>query len=347
MKALKDVGVEAEESDVERALEGLLNPAAGQLEGAATPNDPEGEVLSLRRAEFNVLRHADAEMNLDELRVVPVQVPAVLNGRIAKVCLVERLRETRAFYGFDRLAPHADRLSRMPDVAMQQLFRRVPDAVGERWLPAVVVYGEGVYLELGEEFIRSWQRANDAWLTERLSDMFVARIAQQPQTLAPSPVTRSWASRYLLVHSLAHALINQMVFECGYSSSSLRERLFISDDSAAPMAGLLIYTSAGDSEGTLGGLVRLGRTERFGDVFRRAIRRIAWCSADPVCSEELGGQGSQLANLGACHACILLPETSCETINHGLDRAMLVGTPAERAGGAFVNFVEQLVEFEV
>jgi hypothetical protein len=122
-----------------------------------------------------------------------------------------------------------------------------------------------------------------------------------------------WASRYLLVHSLAHVLINQFVFECGYSTASLRERLYVSADANAPMAGILIYTAAGDSEGTLGGLVRLGRQERLGPVVRRALSRASWCSADPVCSENLGGQGSRLANLAACHACVLLPETSCET----------------------------------
>jgi len=99
------------------------------------------------------------------------------------------------------------------------------------------------------------------------------------------------------------------------------------------MAALLIYTAAGDSEGTLGGLVRLGRPDRLGPVIQRALSRASWCSADPVCSEHLGGQGSRLANLAACHACVLLPETSCETINQGLDRAMIVGTPDGRERG--------------
>ena len=130
-----------------------------------------------------------------------------------------------------------------------------------------------------------------------------------------------------------------MVFECGYSTASLRERLYISNDEASPMAGLLIYTAAGDSEGTLGGLVRLGRPERLGAVIQRALSRASWCSADPVCSENLGGQGSHLANLAACHSCILLPETSCETINHGLDRAMAIGTPDARDRGALSSLL--------
>ena len=168
---------------------------------------------------------------------------------------------------------------------------------------------------------------SDAWLRERLGEQFVIRLADVFQTLPPlGTADRGWASRYLLVHSLAHSLINQFVFECGYSTASLRERLYVSADAKAPMAGILIYTAAGDSEGTLGGLVRLGRQERLGLVVRRALSRAAWCSADPVCSENLGGQGSRLANLAACHACVLLPETCCETVNQGLDRAMIVGT---------------------
>jgi hypothetical protein len=101
-------------------------------------------------------------------------------------------------------------------------------------------------------------------------------------------------------------------------------------------------TSPGDSEGTLGGLVRLGRPERLGPVVLRALSRASWCSADPICSEHLGGQGSKLANLAACHACVLLPETSCETINHGLDRAMVVGTPDARKRGFMADLLEDI-----
>jgi hypothetical protein len=86
------------------------------------------------------------------------------------------------------------------------------------------------------------------------------------------------------------------------------------------MAGILIYTATGDSEGTLGGLVRLG----VESIIRQAVSRASWCSADPVCSENLGGQGSRRVNLAACHACTLLPETSCETFNQGMYRAMIV-----------------------
>jgi hypothetical protein len=103
----------------------------------------------------------------------------------------------------------------------------------------------------------------------RISDQFVVRLADVFQTLPPlGAANRIWASRYLLIHTFAHLLINQFVFECGYSTASLRERLYISADTNAPMAGILVYTAAGDSEGTLGGLVRLGRGKRLRDVVR-------------------------------------------------------------------------------
>jgi hypothetical protein len=113
------------------------------------------------------------------------------------------------------------------------------------------------------------------------------------------------------------------------------------------MAGLLIYTAAGDSEGTLGGLVRLARPEMFEPLLKKALGRMAWCSADPICAEEHGGgKGARGLNLAACHACIMLPETSCETINNGLDRAMLVGTPMDRGRGFMSDLLEDAVHFE-
>mgnify|MGYP003382449437 CR=1 FL=1 len=131
--------------------------------------------------------------------------------------------------------------------------------------------------------------------------------------------------RFVLLHTLAHLLINRLVFECGYGSASLRERLYVSTGES-PMAGLLIYTAAGDSEGTMGGLVRLAEPETLGRIIENAIEEAQWCSADPVCAEAVysGGQGPDSLNLAACHSCALLPETSCEVFNKYLDRCLFL-----------------------
>jgi hypothetical protein len=345
--SLQQRGLMREPSLVERALESLLAPSSVLNQAGAAPAAPELDLLAFRRAEFNVIRNrVDDPDRIPNLRVVPTEVPRDLSTWLSKVHLVERLRETRVFYGFDRLEASQQPLAGMPQSAMTQLFRTPPAEPQDRWLPAIEVFGEGIYLELSEERVISWQRSNQQWLQARLSDQFVTRLSEVFQTLPPlGAANRIWASRYLLVHTLAHILINQLVFECGYSTASLRERLYVSADTAAPMAGILVYTAAGDSEGTLGGLVRLGRPERLSTVVRRALSRASWCSADPVCSENLGGQGSRLANLAACHACTLLPETSCETVNQGLDRGMVVGTPENRKPGWMAELLEQVYEF--
>ena len=108
----------------------------------------------------------------------------------------------------------------------------------------------------------------------------------------------------------------------GYPLPSLRERIYDSDERLA----FLIYTSAGDIQGTLGGLVELGRPGRLESLLKEATDRIRWCTTDPVCIEgsiELGLPDTTLA--GACHHCLLLPETSCERGNRRLDRAAVIG----------------------
>ncbi len=141
-----------------------------------------------------------------------------------------------------------------------------------------------------------------------------------------SPVS----ARYLAVHTLAHLLINEWSLDGGYPAAALRERLYIGDD----MAGFLIYTATSDSAGSLGGIVAQGEPARLGSSLESALLRASWCSNDPLCSEA-AASGADSLNLAACHACVLLPETSCETNNAFLDRVALVGTPDGGVPGLF------------
>lgn len=89
------------------------------------------------------------------------------------------------------------------------------------------------------------------------------------------------------------------------------------------MAGIMIYTTAGVSEGSMGGLVNMGRPGNLEEILRKALDSASWFSSDPVCMEaaEHGGQGPDSLNLTTCHACALLPEA----FNCLLDRGLLVG----------------------
>ena len=145
------------------------------------------------------------------------------------------------------------------------------------------------------------------------------------------PPEGEWpGARYVLVHSLAHMIINQVALECGYSAASIRERLYVreSDDPEQAMAGVLLYTAAPDSEGTLGGMVRLGKSDAFQQILSNALERVRLCSNDPFCAEHTAGRTEDVLHNAACHACLFTPETSCERGNRYLDRAVLTTTMA-------------------
>ena len=246
---------------------------------------------------------------------------------IEEIKLVVRLRETRALSGFTRVFHHTALSS--SDLRNQLRLRPLPHS--SRWLPAYVVHGEGILLRFSEGAVREWEnregvRSRIEWLSQHFAEVS-ARRHQQPQEISP---------RFVMFHTLAHTIINRLTFDCGYGTAALRERLYVSDERDGPMASILIYTAAGDSEGTLGGLVRMGRPGRIERTIKGAISAARWCSADPVCMEVgASGQGPDSCNLAACHNCALVPETACEQFNRFLDRALLIGTPVDRELGFF------------
>lgn len=337
---VKDGWQDGDLPDDDILKEAYLNLGSGRTSfDNPKPSMPESDLLNYRRQEFEILRTELSDGQCKDLRTKASEVPSALTSYISKINLVERLRETRVLYGFDRLVRGAGSvLDDMPDKALNQLFLS-PPRIDNAWLPAVKNFGEGIYIELSEDAISKWLDSNREWLKSRYSDIFVARMSNESMLIPGPNADWQWAARYQLVHTLSHILINQLVFDSGYSSASLKERLFVSSDSNAPMAGILVYTAAGDSEGSLGGLVQQGRPSLFEHMLRRALSKASWCSADPVCSENMGGDGSNLLNMSACHACVLLPETACETINNGLDRAAVVGTPTEPDVGFFSEIV--------
>ncbi|RQW84072.1 DUF1998 domain-containing protein [Micromonospora globispora] len=236
---------------------------------------------------------------------------------VGHVVLAHRLREVRVLHGFRRYDLAAD----IVDVNLAPRGRA-------RWLPAVESFGEGVLLTLDESRLTEWE--NREAITER------ARQLERRRRDSPIGSRLSDATpRLILLHTLAHILMRQLAFSCGYSAASLRERVYASTG-PKPEAGLLIYTAAGDAEGTLGGLVRQGEPPRLVRTLLSALESAAWCSSDPLCRGSRG-QGLGSMNLAACHGCSLVSETSCERGNLLLDRVMLVGD--EGAPGYFQDVI--------
>ena len=124
------------------------------------------------------------------------------------------------------------------------------------------------------------------------------------------------------MHTFAHALIRAFAETSGYSSTSLRERLYFESGAAS----ILIHTAEGDAESSLGGLIELSKPEKMDAMIRRAIELCEYCSSDPTCLE--GGQEHKSA---ACHCSLFLSETSCEWNNTLLDRRTINAKLSEEA----------------
>ena len=303
----------------------LLDAAQRKLDGevalSGTQNRSEE---SFRRQEYEALRTGRGGDTTDLL--VEVRDPAPYGTDMADflntVCLVKKLRETRALVGFTRLLPIEDPTSEnLPPLS---------ESANLHWLPAIVVHGEGIFLEFNPHRLREWTK--NPIVEERVS---LLKNSYNRGRLERGMREVEVTAKHVLLHTFAHILIGQLSFDCGYGSASLRERIYCeSDEPDQPMQGVLIYTASGDSEGTLGGLVRQGEPDLMKTVVERAIHRARWCSSDPVCIESLG-QGSDNSNLAACHGCALLPETSCESGNRFLDRALIVGTSGNPDIGFF------------
>lgn len=235
--------------------------------------------------------------------------PAVqeLDALVAEVRSVTRLREVRALTGFQRYD-------------LDQGSELAPDlGAGLDWLPAVEVFGEGIFISLNEAPVQAWETG--AEVNRRLQSV----RRRHEQSFLKGRVDHV-TPRFVLVHTFAHLLLRRLAFEAGYPAASLRERIYARppNESGGPQAGVLIYTAAGDYDGTLGGLVRMGEPPRLAHTVLAALEEAMWCSSDPVCIES-SGQGYGGLNLAACHACALLAETSCTHWNLLLDRGLILG----------------------
>ena len=306
-------------------LEELREAAQNKLEGTVglgrTGTRSEEE---FRRQEYEALRTGrggdttDLKVEVRDATPYGPDLAEFLNN----ICLVKKLRETRVLVGFSRLLPVED-----PSSAELLPLSETADL---NWLPATVVHGEGIFFEFNPRKLHVWTE-NPIVKARVLSMKEGYNQRRLERGLKETEIT----AKYVLLHTFAHALIGQLSFDCGYGSASLRERIYCeSDEPDQPMQGVLIYTASGDSEGTLGGLVRQGEPDHMRTVVERAIHHARWCSSDPVCIESVG-QGSDNANLAACHGCVLLPETSCETGNRLLDRGLIVGTASDPGIGFF------------
>ena len=322
LKAFRDIGQLKDLSKYtdDQIWQKLEEKKAGTASEDEDPDD-------LKSPEWKVFTNpANAkESRTFKLRIV--DPPADFTSYFDKIVLVEKLREVRALVGFTRIMSPRDfdNPADLPENRRAEISRKKPT-----WLPASETRGEGIFFHFSEKKIQQWVKKNHAF--EREFER--AHIAWKASKNIPNPELGNPGIRFVLLHSFAHALIRQLAIECGYTSASISERIYSRNpENGDPMAGVLIYTSAPDSEGTLGGLCALGEPDKLGRHIKRALEKVSLCSSDPLCSEHEVGGGDTLHG-ASCHACSFLPETSCERGNKYLDRAALTPT-MERTDVAF------------
>jgi hypothetical protein len=317
-----------------KLVSSLRNAFAGHepavvLEVMRELRSADARIPGMRETEWHALMDADWGSRGDlppkgesfyPRRLADVELPAFLD----RVVLVHALQEVRAQIGFGRLESIA--LGAEGEADASQARFSAPLALKADWVPAVEINGEGIFLAFDETAVRAWEASEAVQARER---QFLAGLTKENAARSHTSQLPFGGARLVMLHSLAHLLITSISLECGYSASAIRERLYCHvdpEDPALSRAGILLYTGTPGSEGTLGGLVEVGR-----DIvthLRRVVLASRICSNDPVCAQQSpdGLDDARRREGAACHACLLIAEPSCERMNRDLDRALVVPT---------------------
>lgn len=279
-------GVERHLKEVE--LEALLGAREGF--GDDTPIDPDFHARRLPDAVWRTQSWSDG---------------------IAAVVQLHRLTEVIALIGFTRFEAAMRDIHGEYDTDVE----RAEIALDPSWYPAIENRGEGVFVQLRSDAVDSWLQRSA--VQRRLRELRAGHKAWTDNRNGQQPFP---GGAYVLLHTLAHLLIQSLAMRCGYPASSLRERIYAENG----RYGILVYTGTPDAEGTLGGLVQQGR--HIEDHLAEALRMGQLCSNDPICAQHAPGESMRNAYLhgAACHGCTLIAETSCEMRNDFLDRALVV-----------------------
>lgn len=293
--------------EVTKCFEKLILKKAG---GVSAESD-ESE-MDFRYEEYQKLcvNYGSDEEDIYVKSVPIAQYDDSIKPYFEEISLVEKLKETTAFYGFSRMAPRTDPIN---------VFKKTLSNDPKNWLPAIQNQGEGIFLQFNAARVAKWAKNSEIIQRAKRVEKY-----RQKATFYNASEDFCVTPEFLLIHTFSHLLINQLSKSCGYGSSSLKERLYISTESGKEMLGVLIYTSSSSSEGSLGGLVKEGKPGHLEDIINDALEGARWCSSDPVCIES-DGQGPDSCNLAACFNCALLPETCCERGNKYLDRVCVIG----------------------
>ena len=292
------------------------------------------EFTEIKRMEYDAITHHDDPVyrcNKKHFKAEEDPLPQYLTPYFSRIIRITRLREVKVLLGFTRVdAPDPD-ADEQPNIVYLNKGNK-----GERWLPAVDINGEGVFIEFNQDSLKTWlSNEKVSALSKAYENGYKAYCDSREWK-----VTALRNAVYTLIHTFSHLLIKQMSMESGYSSTAIRERIYFGDK----MAGVLLYTGSPDKEGSLGGLVELGAIEHMIPIMRNAFQEALLCTNDPEC---LHNQPSgENINGAACHSCCMISETACENGNRMLDRGLVVPIAEREDQSFFRKLVEDLCQLE-
>lgn len=303
----------------------VLAAIARRRDAEANADGEPDDALDIATPEWNAFTGPDLEH--PDFSTSEEPVPPDDRGWLSHVRLIKRLREVSALYGFSRIDAPEWGIATGGGASVET--NRAPLSVSApTWVPCSETRGEGIFLRFDEASIAAWEESADVKRREETLIRANRRWCELRNAELNWP-----GARYVLLHTLAHVLIREFALECGYGAAGIAERIY-ARSGENPMAGILLYTAAPDSEGTLGGLVELGKRERLGALIGQALDAARLCGSDPLCSDHNPVLHGRLHG-AACHACLFAAETTCERGNHYLDRELLVETFSGRPGAFF------------
>jgi len=229
------------------------------------------------------------------------------NGKLTfRVMPIERLRVVIVQVGHRRVEYVGPKSHLTPSRGAHPMN---PD---EYWVPGVEQFGEGIYVDLNPVDGQSnWYPQGSQ--SRRWDE--VVPSAEGPNELV------TWNALSVWWHSFSHRLINAMSLHSGYSSTAIRERIYLSTTNTGEMrGGILLYTTQPGGDGTMGGLTSL--VPDFEHILELAFNGVDRCSNDPLCEHAELDIVSKLG--AACYSCEMVSETSCEHYNGYLHRGLLL-----------------------
>ena len=286
-----------------------------------------GHEEDIKLPEWKIFTNRPLPLNDPDFQATPVQAKPIVTPPFHEVLQVERLREVNALVGFTRVEAADPLVELEPDSRGPISRDQTPENV-----PAFEVRGEGIFLQFDADALSKWSARPE--VTERSSILYTGHSRWRESRQLPNPQAGFPGMIYVLLHTFSHVLMRELAMECGYGAASVRERIYViqpEEEGGKVEAGILIYTAAPDSEGTLGGLVRLAEREHLELLIREALVRSQICSSDPLCLEHDPSEDRTLHG-ATCHACTFVSETSCEMANRYLDRRLLIKSEHEPLG---------------